>query len=42
MTDTVQAPATGPFVGISVVVLGLFVVAPFCGQLMADAGARVF
>jgi len=41
VTDTVQAPATGPFVGITVVELGQFVVAPFCGQLMADAGARV-
>ncbi|GAC1537287.1 MAG: CoA transferase [Acidimicrobiales bacterium] len=37
MTET----HSGPFVGITVVELGQFVVAPFCGQLMADAGARV-
>lgn len=41
MTDTDEPTATGPFAGITVVELGQFVVAPFCGQLMADAGARV-
>lgn len=31
----------GPFDGLTVVEFGQFVVVPFCGQLMADAGARV-
>lgn len=31
----------GPFTGFTVVELGQFVVVPFCGQLMADGGARV-
>lgn len=32
---------SGPFAGLTVVEFGQFVVVPFCGQLMADAGARV-
>lgn len=31
----------GPFAGYTVVEFGQFVVVPFCGQLMADGGARV-
>lgn len=32
---------SGPFDGLTVVEFGQFVVAPFCAQMMADAGARV-
>lgn len=32
---------SGPFDGLTVVEFGQFVVVPFCGQLLADAGARV-
>lgn len=32
---------SGPFEGLLVVEFGQFVVAPFCAQIMADAGARV-
>lgn len=32
---------SGPFSGVTVVEFGQFVVVPFCGQLMADGGARV-
>lgn len=31
----------GPFAGVTVVELGQYVVVPFCGQLLADGGARV-
>lgn len=34
-------PEGGPFTGFTVLELGQFVVVPFCGQLMADGGARV-
>jgi len=32
---------SGPFDGLTVIEFGQFVVAPFCAQMMADAGARV-
>jgi len=41
VTDTAPVHATGPFLGITLVELGQFVVAPFCGQLLADGGAGV-